>query len=149
MPFEQALQQLILQPLRMNSTGFVLSPDEQSRLVKGYSPAGNLMPYHLRNAGAAYGLYSTPREMAKYVAWQFDEADPVVSVAHSPIEGDVLNGKALVWNLSTLDGTRVLWHGGGTFGLSSQVVLFPDTQEGYVLFANDTCKGTEGALCLP
>jgi D-alanyl-D-alanine-carboxypeptidase/D-alanyl-D-alanine-endopeptidase len=146
MPFERALQELILQPLGMNSTGFVLSPDEKARLVDGYSPAGHLMPYHLPNAGAAYGLYSTARDMAKYVEWQLDEANPAIALAHAPIEGDDENGKALVWNLGTLDGDRVLWHGGGTFGMTSQIVLLPREQEGYVFLANDTCNGTESAL---
>jgi serine-type D-Ala-D-Ala carboxypeptidase/endopeptidase len=145
-PFERLLQEQILQPLRMSSTGFVPSSNEQSRLVNGYSPAGRLMPNHLRNAGAAYGLYSTPRDMAKYVEWQLDEVDPEIMLAHEPIEGDGHSGKALVWNLGTLDGSRALWHGGGTFGMSSQVVLFPGDHEGYVLLANDTCDGTENAL---
>ena len=146
MPFEHALQQQILRPVAMKSTGFVLRPDQHAHLVKGYNSAGNLMPYHLRNAGAAYGLYSTPRDMGRYVAWQLDETDPVVRQAHLPIEGDVRGGKALVWNLSTLDHGRMLWHGGGTFGTSSEVVLFPDTREGYVLLANDACTGTESTL---
>jgi serine-type D-Ala-D-Ala carboxypeptidase/endopeptidase len=42
--------------------------------------------------------------------------------------------------------TRLLWHGGGTFGMTSQVVLSPDDQEGFVLLTNDTCPGTEGVL---
>ena len=40
----------------------------------------------------------------------------------------------------------MLWHGGGTFGMTSQVVLYPQTQEGYVLLANDACEGTESTL---
>jgi CubicO group peptidase (beta-lactamase class C family) len=144
--FERLLQEQILQPLRMSSTGFVLSLNERSRLVNGYSPAGRLMPNHLRNAGSAYGLYSTPRDMAKYVEWQLDERDSAVRLAHEAIEGDGHRGKALVWNLGTLDGSRLLWHGGGTFGMTSQIVLFPSEGEGYVLLANDTCNGTENAL---
>jgi len=115
-------------------------------MVSGYSPAGRLMPYHLRNAGAAYGLYSTPRDMAKYVAWQLDEANPEIALAHEPIEGSRESGKALVWNMGILDGSQALWHGGGTFGMSSQVVLFPRSHDGYVLLANDTCHGTESTL---
>ncbi len=45
-----------------------------------------------------------------------------------------------------LDHGRMFWHGGGTFGTTSEVVLFPDTQEGYVLLANDACNGTEITL---
>jgi hypothetical protein len=40
----------------------------------------------------------------------------------------------------------MLAHGGGSFGMSSQVVLFPAQGEGFALFANDTCEGTESAL---
>ncbi len=146
LPFERLLMEQILQPLGMASTGFVLNAKERSRLVKGYSPAGHLMPYHLRNAGAAYGLYSTPRDMAKYVRWQLSPTDPVIVIAHRLIQGDAHDGKALVWNVGTIDGSEMLWHGGGTFGMSSQVVLFPNSHQGYVLLANDTCNGTEGAL---
>lgn len=145
-PFETLLQREILGPLGMTSTGFVLSGAERSRLVKGYSRGGNLMPYHLRNAGAAYGLYSTPRDMAKYVLWQLDESKPAVRVAHELIEGNATDGKALIWNVTSEHGSRLLWHGGGTFGMTSQVVLYPDHHEGYVLLANDTCAGTEDAL---
>lgn len=44
------------------------------------------------------------------------------------------------------DGERLLWHGGGSFGETSQIVLFPEAQEGYVLLANDTCAGSEDTL---
>jgi D-alanyl-D-alanine-carboxypeptidase/D-alanyl-D-alanine-endopeptidase len=146
-PYERLMQKEILQPLGMSSTGFVLSSAaEQRRLVQGYSRGGNAMPYHLRNAGAAYGLYSTVRDMAKYLHWQLDESIPVVHFAHELIQGDTANGKALIWNATLDHGERLLWHGGGTFGMTSQIVLYPDTHEGYGLFANDTCAATEGGL---
>jgi D-alanyl-D-alanine-carboxypeptidase/D-alanyl-D-alanine-endopeptidase len=146
MPYERLVQRTILEPLDMRSSGFVLTPAESRRLVRGYSRGGNLMPYHLRNAGAAYGLYSTSRDMAKYVRWQLDEAIAVIRLAHQPIQGDLSNGRALIWNVASDHGLRMLWHGGGTFGMSSQVVLYPDKHEGYVMLANDTCAGTESAL---
>jgi hypothetical protein len=43
-------------------------------------------------------------------------------------------------------GQRLLWHGGGSFGMTSQMVLYPDTEDGYVLLANDACAGSEGEL---
>ncbi|HEY1744190.1 MAG TPA: serine hydrolase domain-containing protein, partial [Granulicella sp.] len=146
MPYETLIDRKILRPLGMTSTGFVIGTDEQSRLVRGYDRNGKLMPYHLRNAGAAYGLYATPRDMAKYLRWQLDEANPVIALAHQPLLGKVEDGEGLIWNLAVDRGTRILWHGGGTFGMSSQIVLYPDAQEGFVLLANDTCQGTEGAL---
>ncbi|HWR16862.1 MAG TPA: serine hydrolase domain-containing protein [Terriglobales bacterium] len=144
-PFEVLIRQNILEPLHMSSTGFVVNA-EQGRLVHGYSRGGNAMPYHLRNAGAAYGLYSSTRDMAKYVQWQLNESDPVIHLAHSLLYRDTDDGQALIWNVTTKQGSRILWHGGGTFGMTSQVVLFPDDKEGYVLLANDTCEGTEAAM---
>ena len=146
MPYEMLIEQKILRPLGMTSTGFVVDTAGQSRLVRGYSRSDKLMPYHLRNAGAAYGLYSTPRDMAKYLRWQLDEANPVIGLAHQPLLGSVEEGEGLIWKLAADRGTRILWHGGGTFGMSSQIVLYPAAQEGFVLLANDTCQGTEGAL---
>jgi len=146
MPYETLIEQKILRPLGMTSTGFAIDSAEHSRLVRGYSRSGKLMPYHLRNAGAAYGLYATPRDMAKYLRWQLDEANPVIRLAHRPLGGNAQDGQGLIWNLAVDGGTRILWHGGGTFGMSSQIVLYPAAQESFVLLANDTCQGTEGAL---
>jgi hypothetical protein len=84
--------------------------------------------------------------MAKYVHWQLEESDPVIRLAYQPLQGNVENGEALIWNLTLDGGTRLFWHGGGTFGMSSQVVLYPDDQEGFVLLSNDTCEGTESSL---
>lgn len=145
--FETLVSRDILQPLGMSSTGFVVSTADQPRLVEGYSRGGHRMPYHLRNAGAAYGLYSTTRDMAQYLRWQLDERLMLIRRAHEPLIGDQTDGKAMIWNLALAsNGHRLLWHGGGTFGMTSQVVLFPEDHQGFVLLANDTCEGTERAL---
>jgi serine-type D-Ala-D-Ala carboxypeptidase/endopeptidase len=145
-PFETLVRSDILQPLNMDSTGFVLNAKQRRRLVVGYSRGGNPMPYHLQNAGAAYGLYSTASDMAKYIRWQLNESTQVIRLAHELIQGDAASGEALIWNVASDHGSRMLWHGGGTFGMTSQVVLYPDEKEGFALLANDTCTGTEGLL---
>lgn len=145
-PFERLMSASILRPLGMKDSGFVLSAAQRKRLVTGYDRLGRAAPYHLRNAGAAYGLYSTPADMIRYVRWQLNEDVPAIRLAHQPLVGTVSDGESLIWNLALDNGQRMLWHGGGTFGMSSQVVLYPQAQEGYVLLANDTCEGTEGAL---
>ena len=145
-PYEKLIEQRLLRPLKMSSTGFSIKSADQSRLAQGYSRSGKLIPYHLRNAGAAYGLYSTPRDMAKYLRWQLAESDPVIHIAQDPIEGNQQSGESLIWNLTLDERDRLLWHGGGTFGMSSQVVLYPEDREEFALLANDTCAGTEDAL---
>lgn len=145
-PFERLMRASILRPLGMKDTDFVLSPAQRKRLVTPYDRLGRATPYHLRNAGAAYGLYSTPADMVRYVRWQLDENVPAIKLAHQPLVGTQSDGEGLIWNMALDNGQRMLWHGGGTFGMTSQVVLYPQAQEGYVLLANDACEGTEGTL---
>ena len=144
--FEQLMHDAILRPLGMGDSGFVLSAQQRKRLVTGYDRFGQATLYHLRNAGAAFGLYSTPADMVRYARWQLDESVPAIRLAHQPLVGTQADGEGLIWNMAIDGGQRLLWHGGGTFGMSSQMVLYPQTQDGYVLLANDACEGTEGAL---
>ena len=83
------------------------------------------MPYHLRNAGAAWGLHSSTEDMAKYVQWQLDGKDPAVQRMRQPLVGTAQDGEAMPWNLSYDQGQPMLVHGGGSFGMSSQAALFP------------------------
>jgi serine-type D-Ala-D-Ala carboxypeptidase/endopeptidase len=145
-PIDALVRQYITQPLAMTSTSFTLYSSEQSRLVKGYDRHGRLAPYHPQNAGAAWGLYASTEDMANYVRWQLDDSDPVIRLSHQVLMGDANDGEAMAWNLGGDHGQPVIWHGGGSFGMSSQVVLYPKQHEGFVLLANDTCEGTESAL---
>ncbi|MBO9622772.1 MAG: serine hydrolase [Sphingomonas sp.] len=145
-PFDRLLDRAILRPLGMKDTGFAVPPASAARRMIPYGRDGTVQPYHLANAGAAYGLYSTAADMANYVRWHLDERDPVVRQAHARLYGSDSDGQALIWNLGRDGGERLLWHGGGTFGMSSQVVLYPHAREGYALLANDSCAGTEAAL---
>lgn len=145
-PFETLMQEKLLHPLGMNSTGFAVDDANRARLLPGFDRQGRSMPYHLRNAGAAWGLYSTTEDMARYVQWQLDAKDPVVQRMRQPLVGTAQDGEAMPWNLSDDHQQPMLAHGGGSFGMSSQVVLFPAQGEGFALFANDTCEGTESAL---
>jgi len=145
-PVDGLMRQYIFQPLGMTSTGFTLKADEASRLVKGYDRYGRVTPRPSQNAGAAWGLYASTADMAKYVRWQLRESDAVVRLSHQALTGNASDGEAMAWNLGEDQGQPVIWHGGGSFGMSSQVVLYPKQHEGYVLLANDACDGTEGAL---
>jgi serine-type D-Ala-D-Ala carboxypeptidase/endopeptidase len=145
-PYWELLRRTILRPLGMTSTGLSVKGADSARLMKSYDRYGRVMPYHPPNAGAAWGLYSSTEDMAKFVRWQLDERDPAVSLSHRPLVGSAQDGVAMAWHLGLTHDDPMLWHSGGSFGTSAQVVLFPRQQEGYVLLANDACQGTEGAL---
>lgn len=130
----------------MQSNGFEVASSNRRRLVTPYNRLRQVQPFHDASAGAGYGLYSTPRDMSRYTAWHLDSANAVVRQAHRLIRGDTQAGEALIWNVGTVDGERLLWHGGGSFGSTSQVVLFPEAEEGYVFLANDACPNSEATL---
>ncbi|KRG49175.1 hypothetical protein ARC20_02390 [Stenotrophomonas panacihumi] len=144
--FAQLLATQITGPLEMTETLLAPTPAMQARLITPYNRHGHRQPFHDDSAGAAYGLYSTPRDMARYLAWQLDESDPVVARAHAPIRGTRDDGEGMIWHLGRDHGARMLWHGGGGFGTTSQMVLYPDLGEGFVLLSNDACAGSEEQL---
>jgi CubicO group peptidase (beta-lactamase class C family) len=143
---QQLLSRVVLRPLRMTSTGFSVPSIDRSRLLNGYDRYGQAMPYHVSNAGAAWGLYSSTEDMAKFVRWQLQEQDPAITQSHQGLVGNLREGVAMAWQLASEGDRPMLWHGGGSFDMSAQVVLFPSQHEGYVLLANDACEGTESAL---
>ncbi|WP_158628885.1 serine hydrolase domain-containing protein [Dyella choica] len=145
-PFETLVRERITQPQGMTSTGFTIAAADRTRLVSGYDRDRRSVPYRPQSAGAAWGLYATPQDMAKYLRLQLDSRDPAISVSHDPLVGSADNGEAMAWNLGLDNDQRMLWHGGGSFGMSSQVVLYPGQHQGMVLLANDACEGTESAL---
>jgi CubicO group peptidase (beta-lactamase class C family) len=57
-PYKELLQQFILQPAKMKSTGFYESLD-QKNIASGYNKNGVLMPYN--QSKAAGGLFSTSK----------------------------------------------------------------------------------------
>src|SRR5580704_15163547 len=132
------LKAKILGPLGMKQTDLVVSPQNAHLLVQGYSPSGKPMPYHLLNSGAAGGLYSSAGDMVRYIRWQLDESDTVIRQSHAPIFGSgesIQDG--LVWYMTREGGERKLWESGGAFGMSTQLVLYPESKIGIVLLAND------------
>ena len=145
-PYRELLRRTILNPLGMSSTDLIVRGADRPRLMKSYDRYGRVMPYHPQDAGAAWGLYSSTEDMAKFVRWQLDERDPTVVRSHQPLVGNAADGVAMAWHLELAGHDRMLEHSGGSFGTSAQVVLFPGLQEGYVLLTNDACEGTEGAL---
>lgn len=142
----------IFRPLGMTNTTLVLSRSQRSQLAQAYLPGGNAAPPPSQdvdpNAGGAGGLFSSAEDMVKYAEWQLNERDPVIAQAHQPLWGSADRLAAgLIWDIGkTPDGERKLWHSGGTFGMSSQLILLPDSQQAYVLLANDACMNTQSEL---
>ncbi len=145
--FDVLLKDLITAPHQMASTALEVASDDQHRLARGYSPGGKPAPYHLPNAGAAGGLYSSTRDMARYLQWHLDEGDPLIAQSHAVVSGDLQSfAEGLGWNVALTDQGRKIWQSGGVYGMSSQMILFPAERVGLVLLANDAGFNTQGQL---
>ena len=143
--YDRLLQSNIIAPLRMTRT--VLTVKDSTDLVKGYSPTGKPMPYALDNAGAAGGIRSCTSDMAKYLKWHMNESDPWIKETHSLLQGDLFYyARAYNWNLEKKEYRKKIWQSGGTFGMSSAVIIYPLDKVGFVLLANDACMDTQGGL---
>lgn len=146
-PLQSLFQEEIFTPLGMKRTSLTVSLRNHRQLVQGYSPAGKPMPYHLFNAGAAGGLYSDTEDMVRYMRWQLDERSSVVRQPHTAIFGTGENVQdGLIWYMTKEGGERKLWESGGAFGMSSQLVLYPESSFGIVLLANDGGFSTQDQL---
>jgi CubicO group peptidase (beta-lactamase class C family) len=148
--YDALVQRFITQPLHMPDTGS--APPDVARYAGRYNAKGDAMPAlafweHLPAAGY---LKSTIDDQLAYLAWNLDERDPVVALAHSPTfrhtdeRGDAIG---LFWFLNrTGAGQRIVRHAGGSFGTTSFALLLPDAQVAVILLANDAGPATEQAL---
>ncbi|MES1199185.1 MAG: serine hydrolase domain-containing protein [Pseudomonadota bacterium] len=135
------LQQKITGPLGMRSTGFDVS--DRRRLAIPYDATGQ-QPYHAANIGAAGGIYSNASDMARYLAYHLRE-DAVAKRTHEPLVtlGETIS-MSMFWYVDRVD--HRVWQSGGLFGMSSQMVFWPEEHVGVVLLANDGCRDTQGQL---
>lgn len=130
--YEQALDERILTPLKMDDTRIKLLEDDHKRLATGHnvdgSPVANWDLDALAGAGA---LRSTVNDMLKFLAAQLDPDSTRLSAAirasHQPQHSfDGMPGQiALGWMIAG-DG-QTIWHNGGTGGYHSYAAF--DTKE--------------------
>ncbi|WP_266158850.1 serine hydrolase domain-containing protein [Dyella silvatica] len=129
-PYDEQLATRIEKPLGMKSG---LSKDRLPQMATGYSDDGTVMPLLLAPVvRAAGGLRYSSSDMARYVSAQLDVSDPAIQLTHQPALGDP-DSQAIGfhWTISkTVDGNAHLSHGGGTFGFSSYVDMYPDAHYG-------------------
>lgn len=97
-----------------------MAPANKRRVAQGHSAGGKPAPYHLPNAGAAGGLYSSTRDMARYLKWHLDESDAVIRQSHAVVSSDLQSfAEGMGWNLAQAAGQpRNLWQSGDVCGMS-------------------------------
>jgi CubicO group peptidase (beta-lactamase class C family) len=155
-PLDRYFREHIFEPLGMTDTDLVRSERVRSRLATGYSlrfsGAKAVTEREMVTAGAA-SIYSTPTDMARYVAALLGgganehgsvlEPATVAVMFEPQYQPDPRTpGVGLAFFRSDLGGHRAVEHQGILPGFNSQIFLAPDDGVGVVAFTN----GARGAM---
>lgn len=76
-PFASLVGRYITNPLNMKDTVFVLSEEQRRRVMQGHGFDGEVVaeiPVSATVTGGAGGLYSTPRDLLKWMQWHLDSS---------------------------------------------------------------------------
>ena len=109
---------------------------------------------------AAGGLFSSPRDLAKWIHWQLREGAGQAELnpadfraTHLDSAGEGLgpggfgidcNGYGIGWSICQFEGEPLLYHGGTYDGVRSHLFLLPQRQVGVAILANS--DGMTGGL---
>jgi serine-type D-Ala-D-Ala carboxypeptidase/endopeptidase len=158
--WEALVRKVVGAPLGLSDTGVTLSDEQQARFADGYflDDAEGLQPVPhwtfdaLAGAGA---LRSTADDLLVFVAANLGLVDtpltPTLQDTH--IEQATTDAKelsiALGWHVYNVNGMRIIWHNGGTYGAYAFVAFDPSRRIGVVVLSNSfSLKPTLDALGL-
>ncbi|HEX4744653.1 MAG TPA: serine hydrolase domain-containing protein [Candidatus Limnocylindria bacterium] len=149
--FEQAMRELLLEPLGMADSVFFaedaiafrvavghLVRDERAEVARRWA-----LP---RNAHAAGGITSTARDQIRYARFHLGDGTVPDGARLVSAEGlramrDPIGPRGAVglsWWLRTVDGTRIASHGGTTAGQQAEFVLVPERGFGITVLTNSS-----------
>lgn len=145
------LAEHIFAPLAMAHTVNVMSsfevPEKAGGLAQGHLLAFGIpvaSPEERGYLGGSGGVISTAAGMANYLVMQANRgafqgrqilSPASVALLHTPPSG-VRSDYAMGWISHTVDGRRVLEHNGILSTFYAEMVLLPDTNQGFVLLYN-------------
>ncbi|MCP4782111.1 MAG: serine hydrolase [Fuerstiella sp.] len=153
------VRKAILDPLHMNSSGFVVTPAVRQKLATGwmhtYDDRRFEAPTFLLGTGPAGNLYSSVLDLSKFLVCMFNEggtADGHILQPEtyrsmtSPLkdsDGRTL-GFGLGFHVQELDGFRKIGHGGAVYGFSTQLEAIPERKIGAA--AVSSLDGSNGVV---
>ncbi len=150
MPFAAFLQRAVLQPTGMTSTSFDPPPALLARV-----PQAVMWSYHGREFPAptfplgmapAGSMYSTMPDLGRFISMLFDggmgvnarvlRASSLAEMWRPQFAPDgATRGSGLGFGVGTLDGRRMVAHGGAIYGFATQLAALPDDRLGVAVSA--------------
>jgi len=140
-PFEVLMKEQLAKLAGMHDTKITISKTDSARFATGYDKYGNTAPYNPDQFQAAGAIKSTVNDMLRYIRWQLNESNTIVSLTHQPTTPVSPDGffVGLNWSVyRSKSGVRAIWQNGNIPGASSWCIVYPELQMGIVLFANQS-----------
>lgn len=142
-PYAEVLAERVLRPRGMADTVFNPRPGDEARLMRGHGFDGAPLPF-APTMECASGLYTTPGDMLKWIAWHLDRGDaddarraidhaswvrrdglsPVLGLDEG---GATMDAMALAWVVIEPEGNHplILHKTGGRQGMFTYVAIAP------------------------
>lgn len=146
-PYADLLAERVLAPAGMTDTRFAPRPEDRDRLMQGHDFDGSALPWVPTpvTIECAGGLYSTPNDMLKWLAWQLDRfasddaemrrldqaawlyRDGLVPAAGFDEGGAPMDAIGLAWIVNMPEGNAplILQKTGGLQGMFSYAAFAP------------------------
>lgn len=146
-PYADLLRERVLAPNGMVDTVFAPAPGDEDRMMQGHGFDGAPMPFvpTPETIECAGGLYSTPGDMMKWIAWHLDRfavedaemrtidhaawlyRDGLAVVSGLDDGGAPMDAMGLGWVINMPDGDRplILQKSGGLQGMFTYVAIAP------------------------
>ncbi|MFQ5568175.1 MAG: serine hydrolase domain-containing protein [Rhodothermales bacterium] len=151
-PFMALVHNGIFEPLGMQSSTFILTPEMKEHLAVGYANRGdsvNTAWPAREHAGRGYkvpngGVYSTVGDLAQFIAGQTGAASNPILSAESRAEMQRVQtpesdteGYGLGFSIRRSEaGHRIVGHGGSVAGYTAYLCFEPETKIGVILLRN-------------
>ncbi|AYQ31486.1 serine hydrolase [Runella sp. SP2] len=133
-PLGTLLNKYIFVPLKMQSSGYKLSPSDKEKMALVYSENGKQVAFQEGGClGPAGDIHSSTNDMLHYLEAQLSEKHPIIKLTHEPTK----NGIGLGWGIRTNGIYRELQHNGSTQGSTANLTAFPELNSGCFIVVNN------------
>lgn len=125
--YDALLTERVFPRTGQTQTYSALTPEQHIRWQVGRQSNGEPVPDASMYFNAAGGLKSTAPDMGRYMRYYLSSEEPLAREAVTLLVGEPDGlGRAFIWNTFNLDTVGQLYHGGGTFGTSAWISIYPE-----------------------
>ena len=138
-PYETLIEERLLHPLGMQETTVHAPTQQADYMAQGHRENFRATSrWDLDAYAPAGGIWSSGRDLSRFLAAQIDQGAPGAKLAQMPHLAAAGGGFAmgLGWIIRDHEGRRALWHNGGTGGFRSFLAFEAATGTGILVLAN-------------